>query len=124
MPTKFLDGPAQGIVLSLRRAPSLLRLVRSDKGEWDALDQLEDKPRFDETVHVYRLVTNDGRMHICGTKNGKRWGGYFHLAEYRLYEHQPDKATGLHKRLWQVWAQARIDEEMAAKLAAAEGGDR
>ena len=44
--TRFLDGPAAGVLLALRRAPLYLRVVYHAKREepWDALDQLADVP--------------------------------------------------------------------------------
>jgi len=42
--TRFLDGPAQGETLMLRRAPILLRVTRDPMGNFDGLDQLDDRP--------------------------------------------------------------------------------
>ena len=50
---QFLDGPAAGVELSLRAAPRILRVVRSENGEWDALDQPQDAPEAGEEVFVY-----------------------------------------------------------------------
>ena len=51
---RFLDGPAEGVCLSLRAAPKILRVVRNIEGdEWDALDQPEDEPSPGEEIYVY-----------------------------------------------------------------------
>jgi len=52
--TRFLDGPAEGVTLMLRRAPIYLRVVHRGT-EWDALDALDDRPTPDETIYVYVL---------------------------------------------------------------------
>lgn len=109
---KFVDGPAAGVILEIRRAPKLLRVVVDDAGKWDALDQLDDKPRLNETVHVYRLASEVTNVHLCRRGRGAR-SGWVAIAEYRHYAQQPDKATGIHQRLWQAWATARLEEEKA-----------
>lgn len=54
--TRFEDGPAAGVNLSLRRAPMFLRVVQNNQtGEWDALDQLDDTPEKNETIFVYKV---------------------------------------------------------------------
>lgn len=108
--TTFQDGPAAGKVLDLARAPLLLRVVIDDAGTVDALDQLSDSPRVGEKVYVYRLVSNDGSVHVCGTKNGRRWGATLQRTVYRLHEQQPDDKAARWTTDWQRWA-----TEQAAK---------
>jgi hypothetical protein len=101
--TRFTDGPAQGQVLELRRAPVFLRVVRAGE-KWDALDQLDDKPSDDETVCVYELVGEPGRMHINATRRagGCRW---VTIAEYKLLEgEQPADAILRDAGAWRSWA--------------------
>lgn len=42
--TTFIDGPAKGQTLMLRRNPVYL-IVTEENGKFDALDQLEDAPK-------------------------------------------------------------------------------
>lgn len=105
--TKFLDGPAAGIVLALRRSPTFLRVVRAryareSEQEWDALDQPSDAPRMGEDVHVYRCVSRSGVVCVRARKGG----GCFALAEYRYHEAQPDRETGRDTAKWREWATA------------------
>lgn len=87
--TKFLDGPAEGVVLALKRAPLLLRVTRSPAGEWDALDQLNDTPNADETLVAYHLVSGPCMVHV---NMGRRGCGWYQLGEYRVVATQPTDA--------------------------------
>jgi hypothetical protein len=78
--TTFLDGPAKGQCLSLRRSPELLRVVELN-GKWDALDQPEDEPKPGEKVHIYRLVEHLGSAMLCRRGGG---GGLCQIAKYKL----------------------------------------
>ena len=105
--TKFSDGPAAGVVLSLRRAPLFLRVVQDGiDGQFDALDQLDDEPKPGETFTVYRCVENHGMVHLCGSRNGRRWGGWFAHATYCLHGTQPPIEVCVDVRKWQEWAKA------------------
>lgn len=73
--TRFLGGPAEGKVLTLKNAPRWLRVVVDGKGEVDALDAPHDAPRADETVHLYvRQGEALGRFHMSfrGERGGRR----------------------------------------------------
>lgn len=100
--TKFLDGPAVGVVLGLSRAPLLLRVVHNSdrKDPWDALDQINDRPQWGETIHVYRQVSYDGHVHVCRRPRG---GGYFAIA---TYTHIPDAPVAdlRDTAKWREWA--------------------
>ena len=61
--TTFIDGPAKGQHLALKRAPRFLRVVVAD-GKWDALDQIEDEPRPGELVYAYEVHGPVGSCHI------------------------------------------------------------
>lgn len=115
MSTKFLDGPASGITLALQRAPTLLRVVRTPEGHWDALDLLDDAPEPGEEVTVYRLQGTPGSMHLHGTKDGKRWGRWEMIAEYQVWAVQPDAATTRSNRKWREWCKAQVAKEKATK---------
>ena len=51
---RFLDGPADGTELNLRRAPRFLRVVIAPGGRVDALDMLDDVAKPEEAIHVYQ----------------------------------------------------------------------
>ena len=106
--TRFLDGPAQGETLMLRRAPILLRVTRDPMGNFDGLDQLEHTPEANETLFAYR---RQGKPSIChiqkGGKSGRREGGWYEYAEYKLEPEQPSDAVMRDNAAWQKWAQSR-----------------
>jgi hypothetical protein len=89
---RFLDGPAEGVVLELRNAPEMLRVVRDPAGTWDALDAPGDEPRPDEKVFLYRRVRLIGFAHIdYVTKDRRRAAKTIARAEYRFQEQQDEK---------------------------------
>ena len=62
---QFLDGPAAGHPMRLRRAPIFLRVVVDEKtGEVDALDQINDSPRPGEAMHAYRITEKPSHYHL------------------------------------------------------------
>lgn len=110
--TKFLNGPASGVVLGLRRAPKYLRVVRDRfavESKWDALDQLTDRPEPNEEVFAYRLVEYRGHAHICRRPTG---GGYFAMAEYAYVELQPPVDVLRNTAKWQQWAEDQHQAEI------------
>lgn len=100
--TTFLDGPAGGVELGLRRAPIMLRVTRGRNGNWDALDQPDDEPRRNERIFVYHLVGQTTSVHICARgKGGKALRGTWTSGVYRhLTEHVADE----HLRTTAAWA--------------------
>ncbi len=99
---KFLNGPAEGTVLELTRAPKLLRVVIDPRGKVDALDKLDDYPQDNETLHAYRRVGLPTRFHL---RSSRRSGcGFRYAAEYEYVELQPDDATMRDAHLWWEWA--------------------
>lgn len=108
--TNFLDGPAMGQVLLLRRSPLFLRVVQAQGGEWDALDQLDDTPKPREKLFVYRLVKTEGRIHIC--RRGGR-GGMYSRALYTLHDTQPADETLRLTRMWRDWCADEYDRLLA-----------
>lgn len=93
----FIDGPAVGVFLQLQRGPMMLRLVQNAKGEWDALDLLTDKPRKDETVHVYRATGQGTTVHIKAAR--RKDSGWFRMLEYREWPNPGDE----HLRTMEAW---------------------
>lgn len=109
--TKFLNGPAAGQTLMLKRAPIYLRVTRDDKHAlspvWDALDQPEDTPMGGESVFAYKCKGTPGMAMVDGRdKKGKKWGGAFVIAEYELCEVQPTDAEMRSTPAWQAWCRA------------------
>jgi hypothetical protein len=100
----FADGPARGQVLSLSRAPKLLRVVECG-GKWDALDQIDDEPEMLETIYVYRIdPASVGRGHVSlRGKGGRREGRWFIMATYHFIEEQPDDADMRDNAKWRDW---------------------
>lgn len=123
---RFLDGPAEGQVLWLRRIPMplFLRVVQSEAGTWDALDQLDDKPEPDEAIYVYILSGPQGSMHLCVRGKDRRAGGWHPTAEYRMHEEQPPDATKRDTAAWQAWAQAAGEVWMQKRIAEIEAAAR
>lgn len=100
--TSFLDGPAKGQVLGLKRSPYFLRVVQDAKGTWDALDQLHDRPSLDEKVYVYVLVESHGMVHLRMAKGS----GFYSLAQYKLYPEQPADEVMRGYNRWPAWCEA------------------
>lgn len=102
---RFLDGPAAGARLNLRRAPLFLRVVLDAGGEIDALDQLTDEPRETEAIHVYRQVLGTMSRGIACTRG--RGGGCreFVSVDYRLHETQPTDYEARNQARWGEWCE-------------------
>lgn len=103
--SRFLDGPARGVDLELRRAPLLLRVTRSPSGDWDALDQLDDEPKPDEIIYVYRREGEPTRAMVdwCD-KGGRRRGGCREFADYQYVADAPVDAVLRNTDRWRDWA--------------------
>jgi hypothetical protein len=104
--TRFLDGPAAGVTLMLRRAPVFLRAVTTDGGTWDALDQLDDSPQSTERIVVYRLDGEPTWCHIRATKGG----GVYRGGAYRVLEHQPADERVRSTAAWRAWVGEQVGE--------------
>lgn len=113
--TRFLDGPAKGQTLMLRRAPVFLRAVQGPSG-WDALDQLDDTPAANERIVVYRLIGEPTWMHVRMTKGG----GIFRGGTYRVVDPQPPEDVLRQTAAWRAWAhEAMLALDAAAEIAEA-----
>jgi hypothetical protein len=95
--TTFLNGPAKGQTLMLKRSPILLRVCLNGK-KWDALDQPDDLPHPAEIMFVYVLKEFKGHCMINP-------GGCYPLAKYELFEptEQPSHAIMRNRDQWQKW---------------------
>ena len=97
--TTFEDGPAKGQHLTLRRTPLLLRVTECD-GNWDALNELVDRPAANEKLHAYVLKSNYGSAFIDGTK----FRGRVEIASYRhIATGAPSNAEMRDEDLWHMW---------------------
>ena len=101
--TEFRDGPAEGQTLWLRRCPVFLRVVSNGLGEWDALDQIPDKPKPCETIYAYRRLGNSGSMHLRVGGRNRAAGGMYRTGIYELVAPQPSEATLRDNKQWQQW---------------------
>lgn len=114
--TRFLDGPAKGVLLMLRRTPLYLRVTVNRQGikdKWDALDQLSDEPHTAESVYVYRRASRDGTVHIDYTdKSRRRRGDWFSSASYKFVEVQPAESVLRDNEQWRAWA---VEEQAREK---------
>lgn len=100
--TRFVDGPAKGQLLLLKRAPLFLRVVLAPDGKWDALDQLEDKPAPEEKLFAYEITAPPGWCFMDGPKCRGRYAS----AEYRLVAQQPMDAWMRDETTWPSWVEA------------------
>lgn len=101
--SKFHQGPADGTSLLLQRAPRFLRVVVDPAGKVDALDQLDDTPADDETIHVYEIQTEPIRAHM---NFGGGRGGWYQMADYAHFPEQPSDHEVRTTEAWQAWVQA------------------
>lgn len=118
----FRDGPAAGQTLMLKRTPLLLRVVQSKRGEWDALDQLDDVPRAGETITVYRIHPETvSRYHVRACR--RSGSGFYFRGEYSLFAKQPTDEEARSTAAWQAWATEHAEpiSKECRELAAARG---
>lgn len=107
--TTFLDGPAKGQHLMLKRKVRFLRVVEGIGGvggKWDALDMPDDVPAQSEKLYAYEAVGNGGMCHI--NRGGGR-GGFYSMQDYKFIEDQPDDATMRDNAKWVAWVEARAE---------------
>lgn len=111
----LVDGPCKGTFM-VRRAPVFLRAVaktvllprerddeegqiRTDLGEADVLDQLDDTPADNEQVFVYQRQGQAGWVHL---KGDKKVTGFYATGQYK---YRPDVEGGQLRdnKKWQEW---------------------
>lgn len=101
--TTFHQGPADGKILVLSRAPKFLRVVVDKGGKIDALDQLDDQPKITESIHVYQLEGEVGRCHILTRGKGGHGSGWRVIAKYRFFPDQPADSEIRKTAAWRDW---------------------
>jgi hypothetical protein len=113
----FLDGPAAGEWLQLRRVPMLLRVVQ-DGDEWDALDQLKDEPKQSETIHVYRRRDDlqVSKYHILTSRPRRAGSGWFWTASYSVVPDQPGDDQVRSTDAWRAWVSAWLEKHRPGEI--------
>jgi hypothetical protein len=107
----FVDGPAMGQTLSLRRAPLLLRVTHiPHTGKFDALDQPEDVPTPRERIYVYVLTGIPTHYHMRCRRRSE--SGFFYDGSYRVLETQPAEEDLRDTHAWRNWALAWYRQNM------------
>lgn len=102
---RFKDGPAAGVTLSCHgRTPLMLRVVQNSRGEWDALNEIEDTPKPDERIYVYIIASPPGWMHVSYRPRSRSYSGS--TSEYKLWPEQPAEAHVRGNKAWQAWCAA------------------
>lgn len=101
--TSFVEGPAKGQHLMLKRAAQFIRVVE-EAGKWDALDQPEDTPKPTEKIYAYQV---HGEVNTCHIRASGGRGGFYPIANYRVVAEQPDDATMRHDGLWTAWCKEK-----------------
>lgn len=105
---RFIDGPAAGQVLTLKRLPLMLRVVQDSlTGKWDALDQLADVPNPSERIYVYRSWGEPSVAFVdYRGKGGRREGCRVLMGVYRFWPEQPTEEVLRSNPDWQAWCEA------------------
>ncbi len=109
--TRFLDGPAKGKVLMLKRAARFLRVVHDGK-EFDALDQPTDTPRPEERIYAYEIAEPPGWAFIDGSK----CRGRYPIASYKAVPIPLDEAIMRDAEKWHEWCVARAAQHPRPEL--------
>lgn len=118
MSVTFSGGPADARELALQRAPLFLRVVVAGR-KIDALDQLDDAPRDDEHVYVYRCLWSTPPVHVCSRGRGC---SVTVSASYEWLE-DVDGEQLRDTEAWRAWATARGHEQAGIADLAARRGD-
>lgn len=101
-------GPVEG-TYAAKRAPVYLRGVVDAEGERDVLDLLEDTPRAQEQVYVYRRVGEAGHVHLRMSGAARRASGFYALADYE-YLPDVDGEQVRERDAWHAWVHAQPEE--------------
>lgn len=105
--TTFQDGPAHGAKLMLRRSPYFLRVTYNGK-DYDALDQLADVAKPEETIYLYRITALPGWCHIRASK--PEASGTFSMGNYAYVSPQPDDAILRDNEAWRKWVAKQVED--------------
>lgn len=107
MTCAFIDGPAAGRTLDLRRAPHFLRVVTAEDGTVDALDQPTDEPAAGETIHVYVAEAGSfSTVYVCVRGRNAGAGGRYESARYRHLAGLENTVGFADRDAWVGWLKA------------------
>lgn len=110
--TRFIDGPAAGQTLMIKRSPIFLRVTRTKTplraGQtivFAALDAPDDTPAAGEELFCYRATSDkpQGNVHLRLSGKAKRASGFYPMGEYALYPDQPPDEVMRDNARWQAW---------------------
>lgn len=100
--TGFVDGPAKGKTLMLKRAPYYLRVTECN-GKFDALNELADVARADENLFAYHMTGTPGMCHVNA---GRGRSGWYVIATYEVVVPQPTDEEMRDNGAWGKWCAA------------------
>ena len=98
----FTGGPAEGKQLRFVRCPLMLRVVVNNRtGEVDALNEVADVPKNEESIVVYRCDRFEGTCHVsCRPRSQSYWSS---IAHYTLLPKQPAEMLIRFRLDWERW---------------------
>lgn len=100
---------SKDVHLSLERTPKLLRVILNLDGvPCDALDQLDDVPGSDEVMVVYESA-EVSMVHVCGSRNGRRFGETRKCVTYFPTANQPADEIMRDTEKWRQWCKDTVD---------------
>jgi len=103
--------------LNLERTPLYLRFTvkGADFKTLDALDQLDDAARPEETIIPAKWLHSE-TVHLDGVRDGKRFGEWHKTAEYETVECELSQEQLRDNQQWREWCtkQAKVDESVDA----------
>jgi hypothetical protein len=105
---RFINGPAAGVDIDLRRAPIMLRVVRSRYGNWDALDQPHDEAQSTESIYVYRMIGQANWYHCRSSK--RSISGFHATATYEFLPEQPPDHCIRTTKAWAEWCDSNKEQ--------------
>ena len=95
--------------LNLDRTPIYLRFVVTggDFNTLDALDQLDDHARKGETIIPAKMDGGVGWIHLCCSRNGRRYGERRQFCDYRPVECELTQEQLANNEDWTKWCMAQ-----------------
>lgn len=106
----FRGGPADGVTLMFHRGPVYLRVVQGPDG-FDVLDQLDDTPREDELVWVYRMLGDSRHAHLLYRGRGEVRSGWYEFSDYEHVEVDDETRERIRDtQEWRNWVKAQAPE--------------
>lgn len=109
----FIDGPFKGTTLSPDRCPIMVRVAVGDRGNVKLLGaSREPEPR--DSIYAYIMDGKPSQGFWDGRdSDGKRFGGTFTKANYRLLRPQPPASQMTSQAVWERWCDSNKESLMA-----------